>query len=1231
MSNRSHKTDDYPILSLPFDSMRSEYDVVVIGSGYGAGVAASRMARAGKTVAILELGWERRSGSFPHSLPQCLMDMNVSGKSSKNSFLSNWVSPGNPTRLFQLFLGNGQHAFSAHGLGGCSLINAGVFLEADEDTLTMSPWPSEIRNDPSVLDDCEPPALREMVKVLQLTKADYLRAETMLQPSTYPEEYPNLRKLEHLQEDSKRLGTGENFYKAPLTTFFYSGHNNVGVPMQANTGSGHESTGLNDGSKNSVATTYLADAWNWGAEIFCGCEVRFVEKDPNENGYIIHFAWHGSGRSVFKNYFKEQLFWVKATDFCFLGAGALGTTEILLRSKKCGLQMSPLVGRNLSGNGDMLLFGYNGKTDVNAIARRFSRDIEAPGPTITGVIDNRLVDPVDSPLSGYIIQDGCIPEPMNPVIQLLFTLQTVKDQARSFVSNPREGTRRTFAILKSFLLGPYASGGALQRTSTYLVMSHDSNEMTLTLDSDQLCLQAPSEGRSENFKKIKKLLSILFGYTQASMGFSYFYGRHEEEITVHPLGGANMSSDGTGLAGVTNYLGEVFTGKGSEVHKGLVCCDASIIPTALGVNPLATITALSERSVQFLVENSGLSIDLATQNGVLNTYSKPRVSSNPRNHKENMSIESNPIGWQFTETLYGHICIGSRKKDPGRSDRFGKGSSCAMRIFLTIEICRPQKGSGYEGKCTGTASCYALSTNTLKIVDGSVKFFTSIEDKPESSSISYQLQLLSVEGRQYHLEGRKVINSNIAFSVRKTWEATTTVNVSILRSDGAIVGSGALHISLLDFQKQIQTFRPTVSLTAGLFWDLMVFLLSFILHVSLFFFNPFVPLRFPRSSSEDKTRSKQTLPSNSFRIKARDGVQALLEVYDSLPSEGKGISEDSITPPPVLLLPGITGSAVHNLYALPFLRCNMIDYLRERGHRCYALSPRWSADPSVAQRSTVFDCRLDVAAAVDFIRGRETLKPYVIAHCQGSVALGMGLLDGTIFSSDLLGVTANSVFINMVFGYWNAIKGRTTLLIQLYEYLAGNFFPISSSAGDAVFQRLLDALLRFYPLGNKRDRCTSTACRRTSFAFGLLWNHENLDVGIHDNVHRFFEGTYTKMMKQVVRMGTKGGCTDNESHCLLTEENLQRLQGLPILFVSGTENQVFNPESTLKDYELLRRRFGERHYRRFLAEGYGHLDPIVGKNAAEDVYWRIVTHLRSCSENGEVLRPKTESPNIHSV
>lgn len=160
---------------------------------------------------------------------------------------------------------------------------------------------------------------------------------------------------------------------------------------------------------------------------------------------------------------------------------------------------------------------------------------------------------------------------------------------------------------------------------------------------------------------------------------------------MHPLGGANMSSDGTGRAGVTNCLGEVFTGRGSEVYKGLVCCDASTIPTALGVNPLATISALSERSVSSLAERSGLSIDLKTKNGDLDVYSNPRVSVNYQNDQGSTKRKSSSIGWQFTETLYGHIYMGPRKKDPGRSDKVGKGSSCPMQMFLTIEICKPQK------------------------------------------------------------------------------------------------------------------------------------------------------------------------------------------------------------------------------------------------------------------------------------------------------------------------------------------------------------------------------------------------------------------------------------------------------------------------------------------------------------------------------------------------------------
>ena len=49
----------FPRISRPVPMMRVEYDVVVVGSGYGGAVAASRMARAGKSVCVLELGKER--------------------------------------------------------------------------------------------------------------------------------------------------------------------------------------------------------------------------------------------------------------------------------------------------------------------------------------------------------------------------------------------------------------------------------------------------------------------------------------------------------------------------------------------------------------------------------------------------------------------------------------------------------------------------------------------------------------------------------------------------------------------------------------------------------------------------------------------------------------------------------------------------------------------------------------------------------------------------------------------------------------------------------------------------------------------------------------------------------------------------------------------------------------------------------------------------------------------
>ncbi|KAL4894560.1 FAD/NAD(P)-binding domain-containing protein [Aspergillus ambiguus] len=1104
----------------------------------------------------------------------------------KNRILRKMSGSEDPTSLFQLTIGEGQHAFWAHGLGGGSLINAGVFLETTERTMQMSAWPRELRENPSVL------------------KKYYARAADMLQPSPYPEDQPKLRKEKHLKEQAKYLGKDKNFYRVPLTTFFSRAQNAVGVAMHPNGRTGHECTGLNDGSKNSLTVTYLSDAWNWGAEIFCGCEVRYIEKATDGKGYIVYFSWHCKGRAVFEDEFKSQLFWVRANEFCFLGAGALGTTEILLRSKRYGLSMSPMVGRKMSGNGDLLVFGYNGTKDINGLAGD-----SLPGPTITAAIDNRDDDP-QNPLGGYLLEDGCIPAPFAPVLQAMLTLQTIKNEASSFLWHPRQQLAKSLAALKSIIKGPYAPGGAIQRTSTYLVMSHDSNELTLTLEDDKPHFQGTAEGQSRSLAHIKKVLNRAVCNAGANMGYSYFYGRHQEEVSVHVLGGANMSCDGTGREGVTDHVGQVFTGHGRDVYPRLVCIDASVIPTSLGVNPLATITALAERSVSLVAEGSGTLIDLETGNRTLEYGSTPMVSR-PKSseHGNDRDDPYDSIGWQFTEVLDGYISIQPSTVSIEACEAIGKASSSTMRMALTVVICHKRGTLGqYKGICSGTVSCSGLSQRTMKIESGSVvKFFVPDNKRPDSTSLTYTLQLISVEGRTYTLRGYKTIDSQVAFSIGRVWKATTTVSTRIIDTAGNTVGCGVLRISPYLFQRQMRTFRTTGDFVLSSLLPLLTFWISFLLHLCMFFFRPLMPFRIPPTAGLLGSQPKPQ-PSAVHKVRTRDGVTVLLEVY----KPGSDTEPDTT---PILFLPGITGvKTQHSIFALPFQDCSMVEYFTSHNHTCYVLTPRWSFDSDIANKCTVYDSRLDIAAAVAFMASHEDHKPYVIAHCQGSVALGMALLDGTMHGSQLLGIAANSVFINQVFGYWNSIKAWSPVLIRLYEFLGGPYFPITFPTGRSVFQKALDLALCYYPIPNVRDCCTSPECHRSSFAFGLLWNHKNLNRQTHENIGTFFNGTSTRILEHITQMGMSGSCLDNDRQSLLTDENINRLRDLPILLISGSENEVFKPESTLRDYEMLRRRFGERLYRRFLVEGYGHIDPVVGRAADGDVYWKIKGHLQCCLE-----------------
>lgn len=241
-------------------------------------------------------------------------------------------------------------------------------------------------------------------------------------------------------------------------------------------------------------------------------------------------------------------------------------------------------------------------------------------------------------------------------------------------------------------IGPYVPGSAANRTQIYLVMSHDSNAATLTMDNDKPYLRFEGVAREKHLLEINEFLKKATHAIGGDLIFSPFYAWGQEQITVHPIGGANYSSDGTGQKGTTNHIGEVFKGSGVDLHKGLVCVDGSVIPCALGVNPFATITALAERSVGLICEQRGWEIDLKTKNGVLDLLNaKPRVQRPLLTRLEmakSQIVEATrdgESGVRFAEVMEGWVHVGEGPVDFEEAGKLAKKDGNRARLFLSVD------------------------------------------------------------------------------------------------------------------------------------------------------------------------------------------------------------------------------------------------------------------------------------------------------------------------------------------------------------------------------------------------------------------------------------------------------------------------------------------------------------------------------------------------------------------
>ena len=115
------RTKSFPRISKPVELMRNSYDVVVIGSGYGGGVAASRMARCEdssgrrQSVCVLERGNEKWPGEYPSGVLDAVDEVHVSGEFSPSWFPSTLVQRGDPTGMYHLIFGKGLNTVVCNG------------------------------------------------------------------------------------------------------------------------------------------------------------------------------------------------------------------------------------------------------------------------------------------------------------------------------------------------------------------------------------------------------------------------------------------------------------------------------------------------------------------------------------------------------------------------------------------------------------------------------------------------------------------------------------------------------------------------------------------------------------------------------------------------------------------------------------------------------------------------------------------------------------------------------------------------------------------------------------------------------------------------------------------------------------------------------------------------------------------------------------------------------------
>lgn len=417
-------------------------------------------------------------------------------------------------------------------------------------------------------------------------------------------------------------------------------------------------------------------------------------------------------------------------------------------------------------------------------------------------------------------------------------------------------------------------------------------------------------------------------------------------------------------------------------------------------------------------------------------------------------------------------------------------------VFLQAETIRVTERSikvvhkaNHPGMLTGTFTCGALSKDPFMVLRGKFQLFDDDPRTPDTQNISYDFDMVGSDGTVVRFNGYKIVDPSVALAPIRTWTATSTLYVTLTRpEDNSIVGRGILRITPSGFVSELASFSATGSSLYMKADATARFFAYFAKQTARFFFAPLTSLVWPTASVTgyfDKVP-----PVEITQIVATDGVETTLRMWAPVQSTN---SAQLSTDVPILFVPG--AAVDHNIFALPTIKLNAIEFFTRSGATCFCITHRVGKTDIAKAGWTIYDARLDISAALNYITTRYPpgTRVYVVAHCAGSIALSMGLLDGTIPAGSIKGISASNVFMNPKFATVNMLKAKVSVpLSGLYEKLVGQWFSCVSSPEDSVVQQIMDQFLRFYPVGSRKELCNSVVCHRSEFAFGRYVDESTL-------------------------------------------------------------------------------------------------------------------------------------------